>query len=552
MTPSRYLTTLIDRRPYLPLWLGAVLVALWLRPLTPLDETRAVTVAWEMWLRHDFLVPYLNGHPYSHKPPLLQWGIHLGWLLFGVNDWTPRLIAPLFALGNLLLTERLAQRLWPERHDIARLAPLLLLGIPLWAFWATLTLYDLLIGFFVLAAWHGLLRAKTECNWRCWLLTGLAVGGALLAKGPVILVFLLPPALLAPWWMGQRPAAGWGQFYLGLLIAVILGIALGLAWAIPAAAAGGEQYGRLILWGQFAGRVAHSFAHSRPWWWYVPMLPLLLFPWSAWPTLWRSVARSSLDSGLRFGVSVLAPVLLIFSLISGKQVHYLLPLFPLLALAAARVLADSTVTANQRPFWGLGLLLILAGLSYEWLQLSHALTGYPALEVNPNDEDSVSLPALLAPLPVAWKLTMLLVGAGLLAWKRPQPPAQAAVGLAVLCAGLIFILAHVAFYYTSYGAWNVAPMAQRLSRLQKAGVPLVHEGEYHGDFQFIGRLTQPLDTTRGPAAIQQWISAHPNGYVVGRFVPGKALLPPDKAEVIDDYRGRKLALWKASSLLGGK
>lgn len=533
----------IARRPYLPLWLLAVLAGLLLRPLTPLDETRAVTVAWEMWLRQDFLVPYLNGHPYSHKPPLLQWCIHLSWLLFGVNDWTPRLIAPLFGLGNLLLTERLARRLWPGQELVARLAPMLLLGIPLWMFWATLTLYDLLMGFFVLAALHGLVGAAQEQPaWRGWLLAGLAVAGAVLAKGPVILVFLLPPALLAPWWFGQPPASGWGRFYLGLLAALLLGAALALAWALPAAAAGGERYGKLILWGQFAGRVAHSFAHKRPWWWYGPMLPLLLFPWSVWPSLWRSVVRLRLDAGLRLCLSVLVPVLVMFSLISGKQVHYLIPLFPVLALLAARAIAVSPITVASRPYWGLGALLIILGLSYELLQLASTLVGYPKADS--------SVLALLSALPWAWKLAMLAAGALLLAWKRPLLAAPAAAGLAAILAGLVFGLAHVAYYYTSYSAWDVAPMARRLGELQRAGVPVVHEGVYHGDFQFVGRLAQPLPTTRGPEQLKRWLAAHPDGYVVGRFVPGKALLPPDKAEVVEDYRGRKLALWKASNLMG--
>ena len=52
----------------------ATLVAAWallvgvtqaLRPILPIDETRYVSVAWEMWARGDFLVPHLNGSPYS-------------------------------------------------------------------------------------------------------------------------------------------------------------------------------------------------------------------------------------------------------------------------------------------------------------------------------------------------------------------------------------------------------------------------------------------------------------------------------------------------------
>ena len=66
------------------LWLLLVGVALATRPLLPVDETRYVSVAWEMWQRGDFLVPHLNGSPYSDKPPLLFWLMHAGWWVFGV------------------------------------------------------------------------------------------------------------------------------------------------------------------------------------------------------------------------------------------------------------------------------------------------------------------------------------------------------------------------------------------------------------------------------------------------------------------------------------
>ena len=95
-------------------------VALLTRPLMPIDETRYVSAAWEMWLRGDFLVPFKNGEPYSHKPPFMFWMFHAGWALFGVNDWWPRLVLPLFSAGALLLTYSLARRLWPRRVGAPR------------------------------------------------------------------------------------------------------------------------------------------------------------------------------------------------------------------------------------------------------------------------------------------------------------------------------------------------------------------------------------------------------------------------------------------------
>ena len=53
----------------LPLWF-LLTISIFLRTPTPIDETRYLSVAWEMWLRQDFLVPYLNGETYSHKRDL--------------------------------------------------------------------------------------------------------------------------------------------------------------------------------------------------------------------------------------------------------------------------------------------------------------------------------------------------------------------------------------------------------------------------------------------------------------------------------------------------
>ena len=90
----------LDRLALLASVAALAALQLWLRPLLPVDETRYIGVAWEMWQRGDLLVPWLNGEPYSHKPPLYFWLIHAGWWLFGVNDWWPRSVAALVSLAG--------------------------------------------------------------------------------------------------------------------------------------------------------------------------------------------------------------------------------------------------------------------------------------------------------------------------------------------------------------------------------------------------------------------------------------------------------------------
>src|SRR5690242_14642726 len=140
------------------LWAALTAIGLVARPPLPVDETRYLAVAWEMWQRGDFLVPYINGIPYHHKPPLLFWLMQAGWAVFGVSETWARLVAPLFALGSILLTNRLAQLLWPER-DVGPLAALVLTGSTLFGVFISITFFDTLVTFFALLGWIGLVHA---------------------------------------------------------------------------------------------------------------------------------------------------------------------------------------------------------------------------------------------------------------------------------------------------------------------------------------------------------------------------------------------------------
>ncbi|MFZ5622594.1 MAG: ArnT family glycosyltransferase, partial [Pseudomonadota bacterium] len=320
-------------------WALLVVVGLLTRPLLPVDETRYVGVAWEMWTRGDFLVPYLNGEAYSHKPPLLFWLMQAGWGLSGVNDVWPRLVAPLVGLGCLGLTALLARRLWPARPLAAALAPWLLFGCVFFAGFSTLTQFDLLVVFCTLLGMLGLQRAATGAG-SGWLVVGLAIGLGVLSKGPVILLHVLPAALLGRLWVDRARLKGWACWYGGLTAAVLLGAAIALAWALPAAQAGGPDYQRAIFWGQTADRMVDSFAHRQPFWWYLPWLPVLLLPWTLWPPVWHALRGGIVaERAGRFLLCWALPVVAALSLISGKQVKYLLPMFPALALLAAGALA---------------------------------------------------------------------------------------------------------------------------------------------------------------------------------------------------------------------
>jgi 4-amino-4-deoxy-L-arabinose transferase-like glycosyltransferase len=513
-------------------WLGALLgllVAAGLsRPLMPVDETRYASVAWEMWSRGDFLVPVLNGAVYHHKPPLLFWLMHAGWAVFGVNEWWPRLISPLFAAATLLLVHRLGRRLWPQRPEVARMAPFILLASVLFSYYASALMFDALLSFFVVLGWLGVVRAwQTGAGAGGFALLSLGLGGALFAKGPVALLHLLPPALLAPLWMTQQQPR-WRRWYAGVLLAVLGGAALILAWAVPAAIAGGEVYRNAIFWGQTAGRMVESFAHRAPWWYYLALMPLLLAPWLLWPRWWAGLERRlAEESGLRLAAGGALFCLVAFSLMSGKQVHYLLPEFALFALFVARAL-----DGRSAGRWSLALpaLTLLAVGS-----VALTAAAVPGIAARLGIVDGARALYAAGALAVA--------AAVVLGMRRPQ---AALVDVRrVATAAIIATTAVLAgFNVAMREAYDIGVVAGKLAQFEREGRPLAVEGKYHGQWTLAGRLQRPLVELSGQQ-IGNWLGSHPEGRVVFVHRQSEQIPAGARVEYSRRYRGSTLAILAA-------
>lgn len=487
---------LLSYRPLEPvhwLLLLAILAAVSLisRPFIPIDETRYVSVAWEMWQAGSFLVPLENGLPYSHKPPLLFWLIHGGWTVFGVNDWWPRLISPLAAFFSLLLFQGIMSRLWPGRAGLIQAAPMVLLATGIWLVFSQALMFDLLLGLWVLLGLWALVSLQQERNWWRWTLFGLAIGLGILTKGPAILLHLLPPALLAPWWKAERPP--YRTWYLGLLAAVVGGAVIALAWAVPAGIAGGAEYRDAIFLGQTLDRVSGPAPHARPIWWYLLLLPVLLLPWSLWPAVYRGLAqlwRNPLEPGLRLALSWGLPTLIAFSLISGKQVHYLVPDLPAYAIVIARALQ---VPARPQRLWVPALVVLILGAGI-------TLLGGERADVLHGLEPSIGLAIGFALVAIVWVL------AGARQPRRHLP--LVTVGVLVLIGVLLYWGVR-----PLRSAYDMEPMALAIQQHQESGGIVVHSVGYHDQYHFPGRLRRPLlEVPRWQ--LSEWLEQHPDALVV--------------------------------------
>jgi 4-amino-4-deoxy-L-arabinose transferase-like glycosyltransferase len=523
-------------------WIWAVLTGTMLavRPALPVDETRYLAVAWEMWWRGSIAVPYLNGVFYDGKPPLFFWLMQLGWGLFGVNEWWPRALAPLFGLADLVLVGAIARRLWGAAHPAVTLAPLILLGSIYWALFCASTMFDVLLGFFALLTVYAFVRAWQEGGARYFILAGAALGGGILCKGPVVFLPALFIVLTAPWWMGPQRAAriGWRGWYGGALGAAAIAGLIAAAWLIPMALASDSDYLKNMLFKQNAGYVSDSFSHARPIWWYLPLLPALLFPWTCWPRAWRAIAAPGAalrDPGVRLCLAWAVPVLITFSLISGKQAHYLLLMFPAVALLLGRLLPEAD-RGRDRSILVVAAVPVAVGAA---LIIAAAAGLFPA-------QRAAWIAQIPAPVPYAVGAGLIGVGLAVAAARGASLESRVVALAAAGCAVLLVVI--TGFMRASGPAYDMRPTSAFLSTLEREGAPLALAAHYSGEFNFYGRLKTRIEPTP-PSLVPSWGLEHPDGYVIAFYPVAQWPLAAKTVPVHQSlHRGGGIAVWRARDL----
>lgn len=481
---------------------GAALIAL--RPLLPIDETRYLTVAWEMWQGGSKIVPHLNGEIYSHKPPLLFWLVNLVWTVTGPSEIAARLVGPAAGVVVILMTARLAGMLWPEAPERAGRAAWAVATGGVFLAYGSATMFDALLAVAVAGAMLALWSMARQPGWRAAAGLGLALAFGVLAKGPVILVHVLPVALAFPLW---RPADGTARrrdMAAGVGLGVLVALALLSLWLVPALVFGDAQYRNDILWRQSAGRMVASFAHDRPIWFFVALLPLYLWPWG-WGREAAGLWPRDRGSAERFLLAWALGALAAFSLISGKQIHYLIPELPALALLLSR--GTDTVPGRWTRFVAMLPAIAILGIG-----------GAAALGYGPK-----ALSGGVGPLELAVATMIVATALVLVATARSRQAARIPVAPATLVAFLLIA------FPTVWATNNPGRLAGLLSVYDGRGIATLDRG-YVGQFSFSARLSTPVTVLREPGALEAWMAKHPGGLVMDTSPvasPGLQLLRED-------------------------
>lgn len=525
LTASPTWRPLLD--PSLLLALLLLVPLVFLLPPVPIDETRYLAVAWEMRHGGEFLVPHLNGATYAHKPPMLFWLINLGWLLTGVHAWTARVMALLCSAASLALMHRLTLRL-TQSDQAARHSVWILLGTIYFGAFANAIMFDVLLTTCVLLGVHGLVDLVGARLWRGIALTGGAIGLGILVKGPVMLLDVGVVALTAPWWAREALRARLWRYFGALALALLAGAAIALAWAIPAAIHGGPDYAHAIFLRQTFDRihgVKGASTHGRPWWWYGIVFPLMVLPW---PLVLRgklaSLRALLAEPAMRLGVAWLVAMLLVFSMIGGKQPHYLLPAIPPLALVGA-VLLDRGGWRVRSGLFALALGCIGGVLA--WL---------------PFRAEGDRHLAAVAGISPWWGALAAGIGVVLFVATRRRH-GLAAPALASLALVLVVKLA------VAHGTgerYNPQSVSQVVRSLQQQGTPLVHMFWHHGAYEFAGRLVEPIPALYDMESLQRWAEQHPDGMVMSFYPEYRFRARPYFSA---PFRGTEVSIWRVGEAI---
>ena len=331
------------------------------------DEGRYAEIPREMFEHGEWIVPMLQGEPYLDKPPLLYWLVMLSYSILGVHDWAARLVPALavhatvllvYLIGRLGLGERAAFRgalvltLTPGLMGVGRLLTM----DSLLTLWVTLALLSL---------FEATRTPKFRRGW--WLLSALACGLGLLAKGPIVFVLTLPPC-----WLYRRLAGGgaivsWGDRF--AFVAVSLGLALPWYMALCVAR---PDFAWHFLWEHNVVRFLQPFDHLEPIWYYLPLLALatlpvtlLILPFVRYLGTADSKTAATRTNELGFALLCGGWCVFFFSLSGCKLPTYILPALPFLGIAAGHFLTHTRwASAAVIPVMASLSLLIQASAHY--------------------------------------------------------------------------------------------------------------------------------------------------------------------------------------------
>lgn len=323
-----------------------------------------------------WVVPTWNGRPRINKPPMAVWLTSLAWLdLDPATADSDELVLRARLVAFVLTLLALASTYWAGYSiggvRCATMATLVAGTTYLLLKQARIASYDThLLAWVTLSIACGLwaIRPLKPINWvgrrvSGWAFAGLALGAAILTKGPVAIALVAVPLITT---IIVAPRRRLGNT-MGLLFALLVGALAAAPWYLHVM----ERYTDATQ--MLGAEYVAARSDRQPFWYYATLL-VLIFPWSVYfvGSLFQPFVRAVGEHRRRtlLGWLWFVCILALLMIPDAKQYRYALPLIPAVgvlvgqlwayhAWLATQGLKDPGVNVLRIPHW-----IILIGGSF--------------------------------------------------------------------------------------------------------------------------------------------------------------------------------------------
>lgn len=324
------------------------------------SEARYAEISREMYRSNDWLHPTLLNIYHYHKPPVTYWLTAAAYTVFGVNAFAARFFLLIAFLVQVLLINKVAYLLFKDKLAgyystlVYATLPIVLVSV------RGLTTDAYLITFMLLSLylWLKFLDSRKT---RFLYLMAFSMGLGFMTKGPVIFFVLL--FMLGLRKLYVTPKVSIKEIGMAVLIFTIIAF----TWFIFIIMED-SRLAEYFVFRHVVDRIVHAevFSRKEPWFYYLPLLPLITLPWivlfiAGFFRKEMNVERYRVASQLLIWW-FLVP-LIIFSISSSKLVLYILPLSIAFSLITGSFLAGEIPKQLLLVVTGLAVLLYAGQVS---------------------------------------------------------------------------------------------------------------------------------------------------------------------------------------------
>lgn len=344
------------------------------------NEGLYATVVEDMLANGHWLMPHLNGVAYPEKPPLFYYALASSFALFGVGEWSARVVSALSAALCVAFVFRFTRR-QSGSTAVGGFAALITVSSVGLVMLARTVMPDALLLLCFTVAMLGSFDAWTRCSELGYGVSLVALALAVLTKGllAVVLFGLVWAIYVAfTWWRSRAEALAQLRFLLAP-VPVLAFVVIALPWHVLAVREY-DGFAWMYFWNEhvlrFLGQRIPNDTYSGSFLYYLPRIALLFFPWIVFMPRAACTSRAPQHAALdRFCATAGMVVFAFFSISSAKANYYIALALPFFAVWLAVRLATTArdhdaVQAPATPrlieLWVLALLTLVMIVAALW------------------------------------------------------------------------------------------------------------------------------------------------------------------------------------------